>query len=53
MIHQLPLDDVGPAPATVSQSAQAFLRGMFSWRGRQVGLLDGDLLLGTVARRVA
>ena len=53
VIHWLPPEDVGPAPATVSQSAQAFLRGMFPWRGRQVGLLDGDLLLGTVARRLA
>lgn len=51
-IHQLPRADLETPPATVERSAHAFLRGMFSWRGRRVGLLDGDLVLGAMARRI-
>ena len=52
-IHRLPNDHVVPSPATVSRSAQAFLRGMFMWRDRDVGLLDGELVSAALARRFA
>jgi chemotaxis-related protein WspD len=52
-IHSLAESDMEPAPSTVARSSQAFLRGMFLWRERRVGLLDGDLVLGAIARRLA
>jgi chemotaxis signal transduction protein len=52
-IHSLAARALEAAPATVARSAQAFLLGMFPWRGRRVGLLDGDLVLGAIARRLA
>jgi chemotaxis-related protein WspD len=52
-IHRLAARELEAAPATVVRSAQALLLGMFPWRERRVGLLDGDLVLGAIARRLA
>lgn len=52
-IHRMPDGAVDPAPSTVARSAQAFLRGMFEWRGQRVGLLDGELVVSAIARRIS
>jgi chemotaxis-related protein WspD len=51
-IHRLSEGELTPAPSTVARSAQGFLRGMFPWRLHHVGLLDGELVLGAIARRL-
>lgn len=51
-VHMVALDTLEPAPATVGRSAAAFVRGIFTWRGRQVALLDADLVLGALRRRL-
>jgi len=45
-------DELDPPPATVQRSSQPFLRGLFRWRDNLVGLLDDELLLGALGRRV-
>jgi hypothetical protein len=45
--------EVDAAPATVSRSSQAFLEGVFAWRGRRVGLIDEGLVLDALRRRAA
>ena len=45
-------DELEPPPATVQRSSQPFLRGLFRWRDTLVGLLDDELLLGALGRRV-
>jgi chemotaxis-related protein WspD len=52
-IHRLPGGALEQVPATVARSSHPFLTGMFPWRGQRVGLLDADLVLGAIARRLA
>jgi len=51
-LHEVPDDDLGPPPATVTASASPYVRGLFTWRGRHVGLLDEELVLATLRRRI-
>lgn len=50
---QVVIEHLEPAPATVQRSSHAFLRGLFRWRNELVGLLDDELVLGALARRMA
>lgn len=50
---QVPIEHLEAAPATVQRSSQAFLRGLFRWRDELVGLLDDELVLGALGRRMA
>lgn len=43
-------DALLPAPATLAQSASRHVRGVVSWRGRSVGVLDADALFESLAR---
>jgi chemotaxis-related protein WspD len=43
-------DELLPAPATLAQSAARHVRGVTSWRGRSVGVLDADALFDALAR---
>jgi len=43
-------DALLPAPATLAQSARRHVRGVTSWRGRSVGVLDAEALFDTLAR---
>jgi chemotaxis-related protein WspD len=52
-VHRAALDAIEPPPATVDRSAVPFLRGIFTWRGRQVALLDAELVLAALRRRVS
>jgi chemotaxis-related protein WspD len=45
-------DALAEAPVTVFRSPVAFVRGLFDYHDRRVGLLDADLLLGTLRRRI-
>lgn len=45
--------DVEPVPLTVSQSPNPFTIGLLRWQDRRVGLLDDELLLATLARRLS
>jgi chemotaxis-related protein WspD len=51
-LHEVPDDDLGAPPATVTASASPYVRGLFTWRGRHVGLLDEELVLATLRRRI-
>lgn len=52
-IHNLAMDALDPPPATIQRSTAAFVRGIFSWRDRQVALLDAQLVLSALKRRLA
>lgn len=47
-----PAGDIEDVPVTVAKSDVPFIRGLFSWRDRRVGLLDDGLVLGTLRRRL-
>jgi chemotaxis-related protein WspD len=44
------LSALSEVPATLGRSPNAFVRGVFSREGRQVGLLDGELVLDALRR---
>jgi chemotaxis-related protein WspD len=52
-LHEVPEEQLSPPPATVSASAAPYVRGMFTWRDQPVGLLDEELVLATLRRRIA
>jgi chemotaxis-related protein WspD len=52
-IHEFDERDVEPVPVTVSQSPTPFTRGLVRWRDRRIGVLDGELLLSAIARKLA
>jgi chemotaxis-related protein WspD len=41
-----------PVPATVARDQSRFTQGLFAWHGHSVGLLDPDLVLYALERRV-
>lgn len=49
-VHRIALDTFLPPPATLSQAAAAHTRGVASWRGMSLGLLDADALFDTLNR---
>lgn len=51
-VDTVALDALEPPPATVEQSTAGFVRGIFTWRGQQVALLDAGLVLGALRRRL-
>jgi chemotaxis-related protein WspD len=46
-------DDLSAPPSTISASASPYVRGLFTWHDEQVGLLDEELVLATLGRRIA
>jgi chemotaxis-related protein WspD len=46
------LDELKAAPATVENSSSPYVRGMFEWRGHQVGVLDAELVESSFRRRL-
>jgi len=51
-VYLAALDALDPPPATIEQSSVAFVRGIFTWRGQPVALLDADLVLSALRRRL-
>ncbi|QGZ66891.1 chemotaxis protein CheW [Paraburkholderia acidisoli] len=45
-------EELLPAPATLAQSASRHVRGVVTWRGRSVGVLDADALFESLARNL-
>lgn len=52
-LHEVPEDDLSAPPSTVSASPSPYVTGLFTWHGRRVGLLDEELVLATLRRRIA
>jgi chemotaxis-related protein WspD len=52
-LHEVTEDDLAPPPSTVSASPSPYVRGLFTWHGQHVGLLDEELVLATLRRRIA
>jgi chemotaxis-related protein WspD len=52
-VVRVAIDHLAAAPATVHRSQGAYVRGLFDYRGEQVGLLDADLVLGALRRRLS
>ncbi|QCW26320.1 hypothetical protein FE772_12245 [Lysobacter enzymogenes] len=48
-----PLDDVRAVPSTVAHAVARFATGVLPWGERRVGLLDADLLLHALDRRIS
>jgi chemotaxis-related protein WspD len=51
-VHLTALDALDPPPSTVEQSSVALVRGIFTWRDQPVVLLDADLVLSALRRRL-
>lgn len=49
-LHRYGGDALAPVPTTLAQAAIQYTRGMLDWRGRQIGLLDHDLLFYVLNR---
>jgi chemotaxis-related protein WspD len=47
-----PVDALEAVPSTLFRSAAAFVQGLFVHDGERVGLIDGELLLGALRRRI-
>ncbi|WP_322046304.1 chemotaxis protein CheW [Paraburkholderia sp. J67] len=43
-------DELLPAPATLAHAAGRNVRGVLTWRGRSVGVLESDALFGALTR---
>lgn len=52
-LHEVSDDDLSAPPSTVSASASPYVRSLFTWRDLHVGLLDDELVLATLRRRIA
>ena len=52
-VHRLDDDDLQDLPATLSKSARALTKGLFTLEGRTVGFLDEDKLFQSLARSLA
>jgi chemotaxis-related protein WspD len=51
-VLRVPRGEVGPPPATVGRAAAHLSRGVFSWAGRLVGLLDDARLFEALRARL-
>ncbi|MFJ3057582.1 chemotaxis protein CheW [Herbaspirillum sp. NPDC087042] len=49
-LHRYGGDTLAPVPTTLAHAAIQYTRGMLDWRGRQIGLLDHDLLFYVLNR---
>jgi chemotaxis signal transduction protein len=52
-LHEVSDDDLSAPPSTISASASPYVRGLFTWHDEHVGLLDEELVLATLGRRIA
>lgn len=52
-IHRLAPEDLRDAPATLSKAARTFTAGLFTLRGRTVGLLDEEEFFQSLGRSLA
>lgn len=52
-IQRVPQDELRPPPATVARANVGFMRSIFQWETRTVGVLDADDLFATVNRQLA
>lgn len=52
-LHEVSDEALVAPPATVTASPSPYVRGLFTWRGHHVGLLDDELVLATLGRRIA
>jgi chemotaxis-related protein WspD len=52
-IHRYGPEDIEPNPQTLAQSPNPYTIGLVRWRDRMLGVLDDELLLSTIARRLA
>jgi chemotaxis-related protein WspD len=51
-IHRYGDDDIEPIPMTVSQSPNPYTIGLVRWQDRLLGVLDDELLIAALARRL-
>lgn len=49
-LHRYPAAALAPVPTTLAHAAIQYTRAMIDWRGRQVGLLDHELLFYVLNR---
>ena len=49
-IHRFQAAELQSPPSTLANSKLSHTRGVFSWQGRTVGLLDADLLFSSINR---
>jgi chemotaxis-related protein WspD len=52
-IHRYGDADIEPVPLTLSQSPNPYTVGLVRWGDRMVGVLDDELLMSALARRLA
>jgi chemotaxis-related protein WspD len=52
-IHHFSRSALAPAPSTVDHTAAIYTKGILPWRGRTVGVLDGDSLFYALNRSIA
>ena len=52
-IHRFSESALAPAPSTVEHTAAIYTKGILPWRGRTVGVLDGDSLFYALNRSIA
>jgi chemotaxis-related protein WspD len=45
--------DIEPLPVTLAQSPQAYTVGLVRWADRMIGVLDDELLMSVLARRLS
>jgi chemotaxis-related protein WspD len=51
-IHRYGSDEIEPVPMTVSQSPNPFTVGLVRWQDKRLGVLDDELLVAALARRL-
>jgi chemotaxis-related protein WspD len=51
-VRRFPLNELRPAPATISRALGRLTRGVFSWKERQIGLIDESRLFDSVRARI-
>ena len=51
-VYRVPRQDFGPPPATVGRAAAHLSRGVFTWDGHAVGLLDDSRLFEALRARL-
>jgi chemotaxis-related protein WspD len=52
-LRDIALEELEAVPVTLGQSSSPYVRGLFTWRDQRVGLLDDELVLGALRRRLA
>jgi len=52
-VHRYGDSDIEPVPLTLSQSPNPYTVGLVRWADRMVGVLDDEMLMSALARRLA